>query len=70
MEETCRSGCVGEALLAQAQLNGICLERVRLLNLETGIVPHGDVKTLRRVCGLDADAVVRAANEMLKEQNA
>lgn len=69
LEETCRSGCVGEALLAQAQLNGICLESVRLLNLETGIVPHGDVKTLRRVCGLDADAVVRAAQEMLKEQN-
>lgn len=69
VEETCRSGCVGEALLAQAQMNGLCLENVRLLNLGSGIVPHGDVKTLRRAFGLDADAVVRAALEMLKEQN-
>ncbi len=70
LEETCRSGCVGESLLAQAELNGICLDNMKLLNLDTGIVPHGDVKTLRRVCGLDADAVVRAAREMLKEQKA
>ena len=70
LEETCAHGSVSEALLAQAELNGVPLKSVRLLNLGDGIVPHGDVKTLRRVFGLDADAVVRAAREMLKEQEA
>ncbi len=68
LEETCAHGCVGEAILAQAELHGVSLKNIRLLNLGDGIVPHGDVKTLRRVCGIDADAVVRAAKDMLKEQ--
>lgn len=70
LEETCDSGSVGQTLLAQAQMQGVCLKNAKLLNLGDGIVPHGDVQTLRHVLGLDAEAVVKAAHEMLKEQDA
>ena len=68
LEETGESGCVGSQLLALAQLRGICLHGVRLLNLGSGVIPHGDVKTLRAVYHLDADAVQKAATEMLEEK--
>lgn len=69
LEETGETGCIGAELLELAQLRGICLHGVRLLNLGSGVIPHGDVKTLRAVYHLDADAVVQAATEMLEEQD-
>ena len=48
-----------------AALGGKLSFSARLLNLGDGIVPHGSVEELRRACGIDAEAVVRSAAELM-----
>ena len=65
-EEVCAAGCLGGALLAAAELEGIPL-RARLLNLGGGIVGQGTAAELRARCGIDAEAIVKAVKELLNE---
>lgn len=65
MEEVCAAGCVGELLLSRIARAAIPLRGVRLLNLEDGIVAHGDREHLLRDHGLDTESVCRAAKELL-----
>ncbi len=63
-EDVCDFGSVGRQILASlAGLQGGFSHR--LLNLGDGIVPHGSVEELRRACGIDAEAVVKNAKELL-----
>ena len=45
-EETCRSGCIGEAVIAQLAENASVPCSYRLINLGDGIVTHGSVSEL------------------------
>lgn len=63
-EEVCAAGCVGTSILALAAANGLKLDRAKLLNLGNGIVPHGNIKELRRDTGIDAQTIVAAGMEM------
>lgn len=60
-EEVCAAGCVGERILAEAGERELLLEGVKLLNLGSGIVAHGDRALLMRDHGIDAASVCRAA---------
>lgn len=64
VEETCAHGCIGVRLTAYMALCGIACDRVRLLNLGSGVVPHGDVKKLRALCGIDAEAIAAAVRSL------
>ena len=63
VEDVCDFGCVGGQILASLA-GGTGEISVRLLNLGDGIVTHGGVDELRRVCGIDAEAVVKNAKEL------
>ena len=67
LEDVCRSGCIGERLLALCTERGRALRAVRLLNAGDGIVKHGEVHQLRAGLGLDAAGVVSAVLSMLDE---
>ena len=69
LEEVCAHGCMGQALLAYLAENRVFVRFARLLNLGDGVVAHGDVETLRSVCGIDAAAVVSAAKRAMEEAN-
>ena len=63
LEDVVERGSVGEALAAAVVEAGLRAE-TRLMNLGEKFIPHGDVATLRRVCGIDADAVENAIRTM------
>ncbi len=65
-EEVCAIGCVGRHLLAQASEAGLHLKGARFLNLGDNIVPHGTRALLLRDFGVDADAMLRAAQELCR----
>ena len=64
-EEVCAAGCIGRRILDACAEREIRLRTSKLLNLGDGIVPHGTVEELRRDYGIDADAIVRSASELL-----
>jgi 1-deoxy-D-xylulose-5-phosphate synthase len=63
-EETCADGCIGERLLAAAAENGVPLRASRMINLGSGILPHGTPEELRRLCGLDSLGIANAVLEI------
>ena len=67
VEETAEAGCVGDALLSGL----LCQEiypKARLLNLKDGIIPHGDLKSLRAMAGIDAQGIYAVAKELLLDE--
>ncbi|MCR5090194.1 MAG: 1-deoxy-D-xylulose-5-phosphate synthase [Oscillospiraceae bacterium] len=62
-EEVCAAGCIGEVLTAAAAREAIPVS-ARLLNLGCGILPQGKRELLMRDWGIDADGIVRAAEEL------
>ena len=62
-EECAAAACVGERIAAHALERGVAVRSVKLLNLGGGIVTHGSVPELRKLCGIDAAAIARAAAE-------
>lgn len=69
LEEACAHGCMGQALLAHLAQSRIPVRYARLLNLGSGVVTHGEVEELRRVCGIDTASVVTAARQAMEESN-
>lgn len=65
-EDVCAVGSVGRFILAKAYENGVIINRAKLLNLGEGIIPHGSVKELMRDYKIDADAIIEAAEVMMK----
>lgn len=63
-EDVCAEGCAGSRILNEAALQGIHIGKVKLLNLGSGIVPHGSVRELMHFCRVDADAIEAAGAEM------
>ena len=64
VEETASSGSVGEAVLAELMHMGMH-PTAALMNLGDGIVPHGDLKSLRTVANIDANAIYERAKELM-----
>ncbi|MBQ8026216.1 MAG: 1-deoxy-D-xylulose-5-phosphate synthase, partial [Oscillospiraceae bacterium] len=60
-EEVCAADCLGTSILAQAEIQDVCLKKAALLNLGDGILPHGDRQLLLRDRYLDAQAIAEAA---------
>ena len=58
-EDVCAAGCVGERLLAEAGLQGVKLRQAKLINLGDGLVTHGSVPELMKLCesGIAAAAI-------------
>lgn len=68
VEEAAEAGCVGAAILADLAQRGKAPAASRLLNLQSGLVPHGNVALLRRRTGLDAAGIEQAAKELLAHE--
>ena len=65
-EDVCAVGCVGRRLLAEAELQGVKLNNARLIHLGDGIVTHGSIPELMKLCGLDAESLADAACELIR----
>ncbi|MDO4982844.1 MAG: 1-deoxy-D-xylulose-5-phosphate synthase [Eubacteriales bacterium] len=65
-EDVCAVGSAGRFILAKAYENGVAIHSARLLNLGEGIVPHGTVEELMREFRVDAQAMIDAAEEMMR----
>lgn len=65
VEETAAAGCVGGAILAQLVQDGAAPQAVRLINLQSGLVPHGSLPLLRHRTGLDAAGIYQATKELI-----
>lgn len=64
VEEAAEMGCVGQEILAELAKKRITLRKTFLLNLKSGLVPHGDLKALRALTGIDANGIYQAAKEL------
>ena len=62
-EDVCDFGSLGRQILSTLAC-GTETFSARLLNLGDGIVPHGSVEELRSACGIDAEAIVKSAEEL------
>ena len=60
-EDVCAAGCVGQRLLCAAASRDVPIKSSKLINLGSGVVPHGDVKELYSLKGLDAKSIAAAA---------
>ena len=69
VEDVCRSGCVGERLLALCAAEGVSLRRSKCINLGDGILENGAPADLKKKIGLDGPGVARAVMEMLHEED-
>ena len=67
VEETADAGCIGRIVASELLSLGLC-PKMKLLNLGSGIVTHGDLKTLKAVTGIDADGIYKKAKELLHEE--
>ncbi len=63
-EESCAAGCVGERLLAAAA--GRLSFKSALVNLGSGIVPHGRVEELYELLGLDGAGIAKKAEGLMR----
>ncbi len=63
-EETICAACVGERLAAQLLQQGITLRTLLLCNCGNAFVTHGTTAQLHRLCGLDADSLVKQVKEV------
>ena len=67
VEEAAAAGCVGDAVLSGLMQQGITVQ-AHLLNLRDGIVPHGDLKSLRSLLGIDEQGIYLTAKELLRHE--
>ena len=66
-EDVCAFGSVGSQILTSlaGEITGFSY---RLLDLKDGIVTHGSVEELRRICGIDAEGIMSAARALMSEE--
>ena len=68
VEDVCADDCVGEKVLSACMRSGVSLQAMQLLNLNSGIVQHGNVSILMHQYRLDSDGIVQTALEMCTEK--
>ena len=64
VEDVCAANCIGEQVLSAAEQAGMPMKEARLLNLGSGIIPHGAPDVLKTAYGLDAQAIAAAAQAL------
>ena len=64
VEDVCAANCIGEQILSAAEQAGLQMKAARLLNLGSGIIPHGAPDVLKTAYGLDAQAIAAAAQAL------
>ncbi len=64
-EEVCAAGCVGTRLLAECARQGLTLDGALVLNLGSGIVPHGTVEELKALYALDGNGIAYGVLSLL-----
>ncbi len=64
-EEVAAMGCVGEEVLSRLAQAAVKIKGARLCNCGSGIVTHGTVSQLLRLCSLDGPSLQQAAREVL-----
>ena len=64
VEDVCAANCIGEQVLSAAEQSGLPMKAARLLNLGSGIIPHGAPDVLKTAYGLDARAIADAAQAL------
>lgn len=67
-EEVCEVGCAGRIILAAAASRGVA-PRTALLNLGEGIVAQGGRAALMRDMGIDAAAIMSAAEKIIRREH-
>ena len=67
VEEAAETGCVGQEIVTALGQKGLNC-RSRLLNLKNGVVPHGDLKSLRGMMQIDSESIAQAAKELLQNE--
>lgn len=67
VEETADAGCVGHEVLSMLAQKGLTFTG-KTLNLGCGIVPHGDLNSLKAMMGIDAEGIYQTAKELLNEK--
>lgn len=66
VEDCCKTGSVGERILAAAALGGVQVS-AELLNAGDGIVPHGDTQKMWKKLSLDAGSIAASGEKMVKK---
>ena len=64
VEDVCAANCIGEQVLSAAEQAGLPMKEARLLNLGSGIIPHGAPDVLKTAYGMDAQAIAAAAQAL------
>ena len=67
VEETADAGCLGHEIFSALSRKGISCKGA-LLNLDAGVVPHGDLSRLKEMTCLDAKGIYQKAKELLNEK--
>ena len=67
VEETFDTCCIGHKIVSDVTSLGNGF-KAHLSNLGVGIIPHGDLDSLFKMRGLDAQSIYRSAKELLHEE--
>lgn len=67
VEENALHGGFGSAILEMFEEQGFFPKRIRRLGLPDAFVPHGSQAKLRQFLGIDAEGIVRAAENLLRD---
>ena len=67
VEEAAENGCIGQAITSGLLCSGFT-PRCRLMNYGSGIVPHGDLSSLRHMYGMDAEGIYHTAKELSSDE--
>ena len=68
VEDTAYFGCAGERILADLERWGVAVQDQCLLNLGTGVVPHGAVGELRKKLYQDAAGITYVAEKLIANE--
>ena len=64
-EDCLQSGCVGERIAAEMEINGINVDTLILKNLGNGFIPQGKEDELYRIFGLDSKTLADAVRAII-----
>lgn len=65
LEETLKNGGIGERIASGLLTRGTVPKTTRLINLGDRFIPHGSVRELRALCGIDAASVAESLDSMI-----
>ena len=59
LEDSSRQGSIGERICAALALSGVSLKTLVMQNIGDKLIPCGEIDELRKMCGIDAQSVIR-----------